>query len=134
MKEKFLLIFGVLVLTNVPASAGRVDVGVGFDFGNAIAETIPTSSPSGPAGFALTVTARVWHDDVTGIYTYVYEFTDNGSSLTTINSLSIGTADFDGSLNWGTVGGSVSSSFNTTFGNHLTFQFYFRFHEHTRNK
>jgi len=128
VKEKFLLILAVLVLITASAlGGGPVDVEFESDFGSAgfsapIAE-MTSSSPPGPIGFTLSITARVWLNDVTGIYTYVYEFTDNGTSFGGITSVSIDTADFDSSLNWGTVGGSLSSAFNTTFSDHLTFQF-----------
>jgi len=126
VKEKFLLILGVLVLMTASVLAGGpVDVLVESDFGSAatpIAE-MTSSSPPGPIGFSLTVTTRVWHDDVTGIYTYVYDFTDSGTSLIGITSVSIDTADFDGSLNWGTVGGPAYLS-NVTFDGQLTFQFF----------
>ena len=126
MKKQFLLILPVLFLITAPALAGGpVDVLVESDFGSAatpIAE-MTSSSPPGPIGFSLTVTTRVWHDDVTGIYTYVYDFTDSGTSFIGITSVSIDTADFDGSLNWGTVGGPAYLS-NVTFDGQLTFQFF----------
>ena len=126
MKNQLLLILTVLFLITAPALAGGpVDVLVESDFGSAatpIAE-MTSSSPPGPIGFTLTITARVWLDDDTGIYTYVYEFTDNGTSLIGITSVSIDTADFDPNLDWGTVGGPLLADFNTTFDGHLTFQF-----------
>lgn len=126
MKEKFLLILAVFVLATAPALAGGpIDVSVESDFGSAatpIAE-MTSSSPPGPLGFTLSIEARTWLDDVTGVYTYVYEFSDNGTSLAGITSVSIDTGFFDSTLDWGTVGGSIPSAFNTTFDGHLTFQF-----------
>jgi len=128
VKEKFLLILAVLVLITAPALAGGpVDVLVESDFGSAAFSTpiatSSSSSPPGPIGFALSIETRVWLDDVTGVYTYVYEISDNGTSLVGITSVSIDTGFFESDLNWGAVGGSLPSSFNTTFEGHLTFQF-----------
>jgi len=129
VKEKFLLIFVVLVLATAPVLADRLDVDFETDFGSTTFSTpiaeMTSPGPPGPILFALTITARVWLDDVTGIYTYVYEFTDNGSSLIGIASVTIDTSFFDSTLNWGDVGDSIPDfvAFTTSFNGNLTFQF-----------
>jgi len=122
MKEKLLFILAILVLITAPAWAGAVDVPNESGFGSFTA-TKSSSSPPGPFGFVLSIEVRVWLN-AAGTYTYVYEFSDNGTSLIGITSLSIGAADFDSTLNWGAVGGPVPwYPLNVVFGEQLTFQF-----------
>ena len=129
MKEKFLFILVILVLLTGPALAGGplnvLESDVGTLFGTQI-DSMSSTSPPGPLGFTLSIDARVYLKD--GTYTYVYGLSDNGTGTSFfgtsgISSVSIVTADFDSTLDWGTVG-DLPSSFNTTFvGGLLTFQF-----------
>jgi len=124
MKENFLFILVILVLITAPALAGAVDVVNESDFGTFTA-TKSSTSPPGRFGFVLSVDVRVWLD-AAGTYTYVYEFSDHGTSFIGISSLSIAAADFDSSLNWGAVGDdpALPSALNVVFGeDQLTFQF-----------
>ena len=118
VKEKLLLILVVLVLMTAPALAGPVNVVNDSGFGSFV-ETMSSSS-TGPL-FTLSIEATVWFDSLTGTYTYVYEFTDNGTSLFGISSLTIDTGFFDANLDWGIVGTPLP--FSATFGGNLTFHF-----------
>jgi len=120
MKDKLLFVLVILVLTTAPALAGPVDVPNDSGFGSFV-DSMSSSSPPGVTGFWLSINATVWLN-AAGTYTYVYEFSDNGSSFLGISSLSIGAADFDSTLDWGAVGGPLPS-LNVVFGNQLTFQF-----------
>ena len=119
VEEKLLLILVVLVLMTAPAIAdGPVNVDNDLGFGSFV-DTMSSSS-TGPI-FTLSIEATVWFDSSTGTYTYVYEFTDNGTSIFGISSLTIDTGFFDANLHWGIIGTPVP--FSATFGGTLTFHF-----------
>ena len=129
MKEKCLFILMVLVLMTAPAFAGFVhvsDADEASTFGSAshpdAIATMSSSSSPGPIGFVLSIEARVWLNEE-GTYTYVYEFSDNGTSFGGITSITIYTGDFDATLDWGTVGSPLGSTVDMIFGGSLTFQF-----------
>lgn len=121
MKDKFLFVLVILVLITASALAGPVDVPNDSGFGD-FQESMSSSTPPGVTGFWLSINATVWLN-AAGTYTYVYEFSDNGSSFLGISSLSIGAADFDSTLNWGAVGGPLPSLHVVFGGDQLTFQF-----------
>jgi len=116
MKDKFLFVLVILVLITASALAGPVDVPNDSGFGD-FQESMSSSTPPGVTGFWLSINATVWLN-AAGTYTYVYEFSDNGSSFLGISSLSIGAADFDSTLNWGAVGGPLPS-LHVVFGGDL---------------
>lgn len=119
MKEKFLLVLGVLVLATAPALAGGpVNVFDESGFGSVI-DSLPSSS-TGPFGFTLSVDVRVRLTE--GTYTYVYQISDGGTSPLGITSVTVASSSFDGTnLNWGTVGPAFLSG--AAFTDSLTFHF-----------
>jgi len=122
MKEKFLLVLGVLVLATAPALAGGpvnvLDVLDESGFGSVI-DSLPSSS-TGPFGFTLSVDVRVRLS--AGTYTYIYEISDQGNLPLGISSVSIASSSFDGiDLNWGSIGPDFLSS--ASFNESVTFHF-----------
>ena len=131
MKQKFFFILVVLVLITTPALAGKVNVAtadVGAQFGAVIPGKILTSISTLDWTLTIEVEVRKKYDSVlnTDIYTYIYTFTDSGTSPDLgILGLTIDSGWFDNNLNWGTVGSPPDPDYlsNVFFDSNLSFQF-----------
>jgi hypothetical protein len=108
-----------LAFAAAPAFANNVDVTDTSGFGTSILTT--SSTFSNGFNFNVDVTTTVFFNSSTGVYTYVYTLS-NYTGGNPVDIFSIGSLNFNSSLNWGTVTGSTSSGVGldnpdaTTFG------------------